>query len=97
MDDKDQHLQRVRKWADETLAYLASAYWKEKAREVDHSSSVRQAMVPAAHVLALLDGPLEQTDRQVMRMRAKIMDAYLADAREGRIDWSPEGGIVDRR
>jgi hypothetical protein len=97
MEHDDRRLPLLRKWADDTLVYLASAYWKEKAGEVDHSSSIRQAMVPAAHVLALLDGPLDQTDRQTMRVRGHVIDAYLAAAQEGRIDWSPGGGIVDRR
>jgi hypothetical protein len=77
--------------------YLATAYWKEKQLSVDQSESVVQSMTKYAHVLALIEAPLEEADQSIMLLRARIVDRYLDDAKDGRTGWSPEGGIIDRR
>jgi hypothetical protein len=50
-----------------------------------------------AHVIALIESDEDINVRDVLQAREFVVQRYLRDADERRIDWTPKGGVVDRR
>src|SRR5439155_26910295 len=94
----EDRLSRVRRFVDDSLIYYAVARRNIIERHLEANQDpdeVLPAMYPLAHIIALLEADTDIDTKEALRRREGVVHRYLTNAKERRIDWTPEGGVVD--